>query len=91
MKIVQRISCICENKQLDTLISCIKKHPDSTNAVWLCTCYGYPSLEKHRKYATKYTEKTSTSEDLSKSRITAKMIATTAVFAEAIKMPTDTA
>ena len=51
MKIVQRISSICSDEQLEALISCIKKYPNSMNAVWLCTCYGYPSLEKHRKYA----------------------------------------
>lgn len=51
MKIVQRISCICSDKLLEALISCIKKHPNSANAVWLCTKYGYPSLEDHRKYA----------------------------------------
>ena len=51
MKIVQRISYSCSDEQLDALIACAKKHPNSMNTVWLCTRYGYPSLEDHRECA----------------------------------------
>lgn len=52
MKIVQRISNKCSDELLESLISCVKRHPNSMNAVWLCTKYGYPSLEHHKEYAT---------------------------------------
>lgn len=51
MKIVQRINANCSGKMLEELISAIKRHPNSVNAVWLNTKYGYPSLADHKEYA----------------------------------------
>ena len=52
MKIVQRIGGRgFSADRLDAFINTIKRHPNSMNAVWLNTKYGYPSLEFHKEYA----------------------------------------
>ena len=52
MKIVQRIGGRgFSGNRLEEFIKAIKKHPNSMNAVWLNTKYGYPSLEHHKEYA----------------------------------------
>ena len=52
MKIVQRIGGRgFSGDRLEEFIKTIKKHPNSMNAVWLNTRYGYPSLDDHKEYA----------------------------------------
>ena len=52
MKIVQRIGGRgFSGNRLEEFIKTIKKHPNSMNAVWLNTRYGYPSLDEHKEYA----------------------------------------
>ena len=52
MKIVQRIGGRgFSGNRLKEFIKTVKKHPNSMNAVWLNTRYGYPSLDDHKEYA----------------------------------------
>ena len=43
-------------KNADKLIEKIKKYPGSGDEVWLNSLYGYPPLEKHRKFAAEMSE-----------------------------------
>ena len=52
MRIIQRLNAPVKGKAMDELLAARRRNPGCFNEVWLCTLYGYPTLEKHAEEAT---------------------------------------
>ena len=53
MELMHRFGDTSRENYVDDYIKIIKDNKGSGDVVWLSTCYGYPSLEKHKEHAEK--------------------------------------
>ena len=56
MELMHRFGDTSRENYVDDYIKIIKDNKGSGDVVWLSTCYGYPSLEKHKEHAEKQKE-----------------------------------